>query len=174
MTRREEIITAARELLEQEGPPVTMRRLAERLGIQAPSLYKHFRDKGALEQELAAAALEELGRAIEQAAGLAAHVRTYRAWALAHPHLYRLAVERAGEESEARAAGPILAAVGDPNRARAAWAFAHGMVELELAGRFPSAADLAAAWAAGIRAFETEAPRIQPPPRAVHRSFGVD
>jgi len=174
MTRREEIISAARELLEHEGPPVTMRRLADRLGIQAPSLYKHFRDKVELEESLAAAALDELGHALEQTAGLAAHARTYRAWALAHPHLHRLVVERAGEDAEARAAGPILAALGDPDRARAAWAFAHGMVELELAGRFGSAGELESAWAAGIGAFETAPPPIPSPQRAVYRSFSVD
>ena len=46
--RAREIVAAARELLEAEGS-VSMRRLADRLGIKAPSLYKHLRDKGALE-----------------------------------------------------------------------------------------------------------------------------
>jgi hypothetical protein len=47
----------------------------------------------------------------------------------------------------------VIAAGGDPDRARAAWAFAHGMTILELDGRFPPGADLDAAWAAGIRGF---------------------
>jgi hypothetical protein len=41
-----------------------------------------------------------------------------------------------------------LAQVAD--RARAVWVFAHGMVVLELAERFPPDADLDAAWRAGI------------------------
>jgi hypothetical protein len=46
---------------------------------------------------------------------------------------------------------PILATfAGDRNRARAAWAFAHGMVTLEIADRFPPDADLAAAWRVGL------------------------
>ena len=38
------------------------------------------------------------------------------------------------------------------DRARAAWAFAHGMAHLELSQRFPAGADLEAAWAAGADA----------------------
>lgn len=151
-----------------------MRRLAKRLGIQAPSLYKHFRDKGELERELAAAALDELGRGLVQAAGLEGHARAYRAWALAHPHLYRLVVERAAEGAEVRAAGPILAELEDPDRTRAAWAFALGMVELELAGRFRSTEELEAAWTAGIRAFRGARESSPPVRPAVFRSFGVD
>ena len=58
---------------------------------------------------------------------------------------------RAGVESLAEA--PVLRATGDPDLARAAWAFAHGMTILELDGRFPPGADLDAAWAAGIAGF---------------------
>jgi AcrR family transcriptional regulator len=44
-----------RELLEAEGPPaLTMRGLGERLGIRAPSLYKHLSNKAALEVALIA------------------------------------------------------------------------------------------------------------------------
>jgi AcrR family transcriptional regulator len=40
----------ARDLLESEGSEgLTMRRLADQLGIRAPSLYKHFPHKEALE-----------------------------------------------------------------------------------------------------------------------------
>jgi hypothetical protein len=56
--------------------------------------------------------------------------------------------------AEERAAAPVSAAVGgDPDRARAVFAFAHGMVILELDERFPPGADLAAAWARGLSAF---------------------
>jgi hypothetical protein len=55
---------------------------------------------------------------------------------------------------ERQAAQPLLDAVGgDDDRARALWAFAHGMTILELNGRFPADADLAAAWERGIAAF---------------------
>jgi Tetracyclin repressor-like, C-terminal domain len=84
----------------------------------------------------------------------------YRAFALEHPHLYRLMLqgrlprERLVPGAEERAAAPVIAAVGgDPDRARAVFAFAHGMVILELDDRFPPGADLTAAWARGLSAF---------------------
>jgi hypothetical protein len=58
---------------------------------------------------------------------------------------------------EARAAAPVLGAVGDPDLARAAWAYAHGMVQLELAGRFPPGADLDPAWTKAVAAFTAAA-----------------
>jgi Tetracyclin repressor-like, C-terminal domain len=54
-----------------------------------------------------------------------------------------------------RAAAPVLWVAGSRARARAIWAFAHGMVMLELDQRFPADADLDAAWEAGIAAFQT-------------------
>jgi hypothetical protein len=51
------------------------------------------------------------------------------------------------------AAAPLLWAAGDPDRARAMWAFAHGMIMPELARRFPPGADVEAAWRRGIGAF---------------------
>lgn len=164
--RKAEIVGAARDLLEAGGPEaVTMRAIADKLGIQAPSLYKHFSDKDALEAALVAEAFVELAETFGAAATrsrnpLAALGRSYRAWATAHPHLYRLMTDRPldrdrlPEGVEASAAAPIVDACGgDPDRARAAWAFAHGMTSLELADRFPPGADLDAAWRCGIEAF---------------------
>jgi AcrR family transcriptional regulator len=145
-----------------------MRRLAETMGIRAPSLYKHVESKEELEALLIADVFREIGErfhaAIASASGkeaLAELARAYRAWALAHPHLYRLLTDgelprdRLPEGLEAWAAEPVVIAVGgDPDRARAAWAFAHGMTILELDRRFPPGADLDAAWAAGIAGFE--------------------
>jgi AcrR family transcriptional regulator len=160
--RAREIVAAARELLEAEGPEgLSMRRVAERVGIRAPSIYKHLPDKEALEAALISAGFEEWADAFEAAGETPEEVgRTYRAYALAHPHLYRLmterplARERLAPGVEERAARPIVEAVGgDPDAARAVWAFAHGMTILELNGRFPPGADLDAAWATGMRAF---------------------
>ena len=68
--------------------------------------------------------------------------------------------ERLPEGLEAWTAEPVVVAVGgDPDRARAAWAFAHGMTILELDGRFPPGADLDAAWAAGIGALAEPGPK---------------
>jgi hypothetical protein len=55
---------------------------------------------------------------------------------------------------EDRAAAPVLRVAGTQARARALWAFPHGMVMLELDHRFPPDADLPAAWTAGLTAFQ--------------------
>jgi AcrR family transcriptional regulator len=163
--RARQIVDAARELLEAEGPEgLSMRRVAERIGIRAPSIYKHLPDKEALEAALISAGFVECADAFEAAARgaedpLAALARAYRDYAVRHPHMYRLmtdrplARERLAPGVEARAAAQIVEAVGDPDGARAMWAFAHGMTILELNGRFPPWADLDAAWEQGIAAF---------------------
>jgi AcrR family transcriptional regulator len=166
--RAREIVAAARELLEQEGPDgLSMRRLAERLGIRAPSIYKHLPDKQALESALISAGFEEQAERFETASArasdpLGAIAGSYREFAHEHPHLYRLMTERPLDRErlvpgvEARAARPVYEAVGhDADRARAAWAFAHGMTILELNERFPPGADLEAAWRRGLEAFRT-------------------
>jgi AcrR family transcriptional regulator len=164
--RAREIVDVARELLETEGAEaLSMRRIADRLHIKAPSLYKHLPDKQALEAALISAAFVELAAtfecAVDQASDpLAALATAYRAFATAHPHLYRLMTEkplprhRLTPGVEERAAAPIVAAVGgDENTARAVWAFAHGMTILELNQRFPPDADLDAAWRTGVAGF---------------------
>lgn len=159
--RAREIVATARSLLESDGPgALSMRRIADELGIKAPSLYKHLPDKQALEAALIAHGFEEIATVFADAHDLAAVAAAYRGYAHAHPHLYRLMTtgpldrERLAPGVEDRAAAAIVAAVGgDEHTARAAWAFAHGMTILELNGRFPPGADLEAAWAAGMRAF---------------------
>ena len=76
-----------------------MRRIAERLGIRAPSLYKHFPDKAALEAAIISAAFEEQAAVFEQAVEgsaepLADIAAAYRRFARAHPHLYRLMTDQ--------------------------------------------------------------------------------
>ena len=164
--RAREIVAAARELLEAEGPEgLSMRRVADRLGIRAPSIYKHLPDKQALEAAVVSQGFDELAAVFERAVRgaddpLGALARAYRAHATGHPHLYRLMTERPLDRDrlaagvEERAARPLVEAVGgDEDAARALWAFAHGMAILELNGRFPAGADLDAAWENGVEAF---------------------
>jgi Tetracyclin repressor-like, C-terminal domain len=114
-----------------------------------------------------AAGFAELAAVLAAAAagGAAAIATAYRAYALAHPHLYRLMNYQPLRRDllpaglEARAAGPLAEAAGhDQARARAMWAFAHGMVSLEIDGRFPPDADLDEAWHAGLTAFAINPP----------------
>ncbi|MFD7540207.1 TetR/AcrR family transcriptional regulator [Streptomyces sp. NPDC059819] len=166
--RARQIMAAARQLLDTEGPEaLSMRRIAERVGIRAPSLYKHFPDKAAVEAGLQAQGMVRLVQDLEAAEAeigddppLLVLASAYRQHALASPHLYRLThtrpLARAAlpEGLEDRAAMPLARAVhGDIDIARTFWAFAHGMVMLELDGRFPPGADLDAAWRTGCEAF---------------------
>jgi AcrR family transcriptional regulator len=164
--RAREIVSAAREILNAEGlDAMTMRRIADRLGIRAPSLYKHFPDKQSLEAAVISDAFEEQARTFEQAVAgsddpLWDIAIAYRRFAHAHPDLYRLMTDRELRRDllvpgvEDRAGRPVhTAAGGDVDRARAAWAFAHGMTMLELTNRFPPDADVEAAWRQGIEAF---------------------
>lgn len=164
--RQREILDVARALLaEESADALTMGRLARRLGIKPPSLYKHFADRTAIETLLVAEGFEATARELEAAGpSLAQLGAAYRASALAQPELYRLmtdrplARERLPAGVEERAAAPVVAAAGgDPDLARAIWAFAHGMVSLELAGRFPPGAELDGAWTLALDAFERAA-----------------
>jgi len=162
VTRREEILDAAESLLEAEGPAaLTMRRVAEAMGIRAPSLYKHIANKDDIEAGLQERALRNLTAVLSPAGSDLRKITTsYRAWAKAHPGLYELATRRPlrrdviPAEVEAAAAAPIVAAAaGDEHRARALWALAHGLIDLELAGRFPPDADLDETWRAALSPF---------------------
>src|SRR6516164_910246 len=98
--RAREIADAALQLLEAEGAEgLTMRRLADRLGIRAPSIYKHLPDKEALETAIISIGFELQTAAFETALEgsadpLAALASAYREFAHARPHLYRLMTER--------------------------------------------------------------------------------
>ena len=163
--RARQIVAAARDLLETEGPDaLTMRRLGERLGIRAPSLYKHLPSKAALEVALITDGFEEAAQAFDAATEgadrpFAALVIAYRRFAKRNPQLYRLMTEgplpreRLPRGVEDRAAAALLRAAGSPDRARAAFAFIHGMIILELNGRFPDDDGLEPAWRAGLAAF---------------------
>ena len=95
-----DVVAAARDLLEAEGPEaVTMRRIADELGIRASSLYKHIPHKAALEVAIVIDGFEEASAAFEAAVDgaddpLGAFVGAYRSFASAHPHVYRLMTQR--------------------------------------------------------------------------------
>lgn len=165
--RARQIVLEARKIVEEQGiEALSMRNLAERLGMRAPSLYKHFANKESLESLLISVGFEEQAVLFESALRssrlpLVAMARAYRAYAQDHPGLYRLMYDRdlnrrlLREGSEQRAALPVvMAADGDRDLARAAFAFAHGMTILELNGRFPPDADLDAAWRRGMTALQ--------------------
>ncbi len=166
--RADEIVDAARRLLEAEGPAsLTMRRVGDELGIRAPSLYKHFRNKAELETALLEEALHDIGvashEALRSADPLTELLGTYRRFGTLHPHLYRLATggplarARLSPGLEEWAGNPWFVVMGDSCLAQALWSFAHGMVILELDDRYPPRSDLDATWSAGTCAFRAAA-----------------
>ncbi len=164
-------VVVARRLLEEQGPEaLTMRRLAEEMGIRAPSLYKHFAGKAEVESAVIEDALFDIGdvthRAVHEPGALsplASLLATYRAYCRMHPDLYRLAAcGRFPRQSlppglEEWAGNPWFVVAGDAHLAQALWSFAHGMVILELDGRYPPGSDLDSTWRAGAAAFERSA-----------------
>jgi AcrR family transcriptional regulator len=169
--RARQIAAAAQELIDAEGiDALSMRALADRVGIRAPSIYKHFENKEAVEAAVISAVFEEQASAFGAVVDgsdqpLPALADAYRDYARRHPHLYRLVTERPlnrpalADGAETRAVAPLLRATGDDrDLARAFWAFAHGMTILELNSRFPADADLDAAWRSGIEALTAAAP----------------
>ena len=104
---RAEIVTGAAAVLEDSGneDAVTLRAVARRIGIAAPSIYGHFADRdemllavieqafGELETALAAAVATETGDELQVVC------RAYLDFATARPHRYRVmfARHRSGE-----------------------------------------------------------------------------
>jgi AcrR family transcriptional regulator len=162
-----DIVAAAGSVLDAEGPhALTMRRLGDELGIRAPSIYKHFPDKAAVEAAIIEDSLAEIGVVLHRAVAhpgrrtmVASLLAAYRSFSLDHPNRYRLStsgtLDRAALPTglEDWAGEPFLLATGDSHRAQALWSFAHGMVILEIDGRFPEHSDLGRTWRAGAAAF---------------------
>ena len=163
-----EIVAVARRVLEDEGrDALTMRHIADLMGIKAPSIYKHLAGKHQVELALLEQGLDHMGEALHAAVrgahGPAGRVRallaTYRAEALAHPNLYRLATlgplprQELTPGLEEWAGEPFFLVTGNPYVAQALFSFAHGLVSMELDGRCPPGSDLDRTWAAGAEAF---------------------
>lgn len=165
--RAVQITAAARSILEADGvAALTMRRLGEATGMRAPSLYKHFRDKAAVEAALLEEALAEVGAALHAAVArpgrrgpVNAVLAAYRDHGTTHPNLYRLATAGPLDRTvlpaglEGWAGEPFFLVTGEPQQAQALWAFAHGMVILEIDDRFSDSRHLDATWTAGAKAF---------------------
>lgn len=147
---------ALAQLAEGGDEQLGLRELARRVGVSAAAPYRHFRDRQALIQAVAAAGFEQFDAAVRAArdaappeAQFAAMAEAYVHFALAHPRLYRLmfsselgrfedpALKRAAEAAYAGLA--VAAAKEDPEApgeaAISAWAFVHGLSMLLLDGQ---------------------------------------
>ena len=169
---REELIAAASEMIEESGDAstVTLRGVAKRVGISAPSIYRHFPDVEHLLiavfdrafAEFAAKRDERRARAPDARAALLAGCRAYCEFATGHPGPYRFMFSR---ESPADGSRSVVGAAAfdalvagirrcqetgltqtsdDPSLLAAeVWAALHGLILLHLnAPNFPWPAPL--------------------------------
>lgn len=168
-----EIVTVAGAIVDAEGPAaLTMRRVGADLGIKAPSLYKHLAGRDEIVALLVDDALFDAGDACHAAVDrpgrrtpVAALLLAYRALGRDQPNRYRLATEGTLPRSaltpglEDWAGEPFFRTTGEPQLAQALWAFAHGMVALEIDGRFLPGSDLDRTWREGATVFSTRSTR---------------
>lgn len=162
------ILGETRSMLRESGwESVSMRRLAGRLGVKAPSLYKHISGK----PELYGLLLEETKDRLAQALSdvMVVHgsdvpvgelLSAYRAAALTDPHVYLLLVRGRNVLSTEPVASEqqiidafTTAAGGDAARGLAMWAFAHGLVTAEITQEGADGHDPDLVWEAGAKAF---------------------
>lgn len=112
------VVAAGAALADEVGfANVTMGKLAERLGVRTPSLYKHVKGQEDLNRRIATLALgetaEAVGDAVQGYAGrdaLAAAARAFRAFVVAHPGRYAatIGVEPEGPDDPLATAGQRL------------------------------------------------------------------
>lgn len=96
-SRRSELVAAAAEAIDEEGPGVGMAQIAERAGIPRPHAYRYVESKKQLDLDVARKASADLleqvrphltrrGTPYEIVHGITA---TIAGWAAEHPNLYR-------------------------------------------------------------------------------------
>lgn len=171
------IVEVASDMLEQDDEAqITLARLAAALGVRAPSLYRYFDNRNDLLRAVNTDTLQRLFDAIQPALETSSTVNTitdllrvadaYRAFALANPHAYQLAMasavdeQRPDEDVLARLVLPLQASVatlsGEQNSLsalRGVFALVHGFIMLELTRQLCCAGDLGEAFQESLCAY---------------------
>lgn len=108
---REEVLRAAMDLLTETGDEsaVSVRAVAQRVGVSVPSIYLHFADKQALLDAVCGEVFEALHVRLQEAGAagddpfdaLRRQGNAYVAFALEHPEHYRLVMMTSHEHSTA-------------------------------------------------------------------------
>jgi len=159
---REEIITAASQIIGESGDDsaLTLRGVARRVGIAAPSIYRHFTDVDELKMAVVQRSFAEFARARDAASGdgddpaarLLARCRAYLRFAQANPGPYRYLFSQhapTGDPARPPVDLPVFQTLADSiNRCQQAglaradddpqwlaaqvWAALHGLVLLRL------------------------------------------
>ncbi|MAU80893.1 TetR/AcrR family transcriptional regulator [Gordonia sp. Z-3] len=162
---RANLLSAARTLLEREGPSaLTVRAVATEAGVAPMGVYNHFDGKDGLLDAVVTDGFRDFSTHIaavdaDASARLLASGHRYREFAVAHPRLYELMFStecHADDEVAAAAFGVLVDIVrygqaagvirdGDPVALAAqTWACVHGAVSLELTSAHPPFVDAAA------------------------------
>ncbi|MCG8591109.1 MAG: TetR/AcrR family transcriptional regulator [Proteobacteria bacterium] len=164
---RAALVEASLALIDEQGlAAFTLRRVAERVGVNHRAAYRHFADRSELLAAVAQQGFQRLAAAMERTAGgrspdpvqaVGARLRAYVRFALAHPAHYRAMFGPgsrtlgASEPLDAAVLAaihaierPVAAATGEaPGRVRdrvmAVWTLAHGLCDLAIAGHIPTA-----------------------------------
>jgi AcrR family transcriptional regulator len=158
------IAVEARGLLEREGPDaMSMRRVADAVGISATAIYRHYPDRAAVLSKLADQGFEELAvqfeRALQSAGSASSRLHKLADvtvdFAITHPRLYELMFlrQRAGARSYPRDFGAgrsptanrvaqVLDDLSGGKSSKKGWqvafeigALSHGLIMLYLGGR---------------------------------------
>jgi AcrR family transcriptional regulator len=149
------ILDEAARIVDEDGlAGLSTRRLAERLGARAPSLYRYFPDKEALIDAVSARMLDQLVVELAPHDTLLGMARAYWSFARRFPRRYEVIFHHAP------AIEPFLAIAGTltPGRplatAHAIWAYVHGAVGLCPTGDGSNGFDPVEAFELGLRALE--------------------
>ena len=180
---RDEIVTAAVDLLDEAGDEsaITLRSVARRVGIAAPSIYRHFPDQPAIMLAVVRDAFTELDeqlRAAMDAAGDAPRARLmalchgYLAFAQDHPGRYRTMIGGlwAPDLNESSVTEEDVATLGQESMRRLAEAL-ESCVTAGCATSTDLAADAVALWLGlhGLAHQRAVAPAFRWPPDIAER-----
>jgi len=163
-TSLEEIVNAARDLLESEGlAGVTMQAVADRVGVRAPSLYKRVQSRDDLVRLVAEATLVDLADRLAPKTTPLELANEFRAFAKDRPAAYQLVMTPgagtpvAGPEFAVTASASILRIAADTageehalEAARTLTAWATGFISMELNGAFQLGGEVEDAWNYGV------------------------
>ncbi len=158
MSKEDEILSAAADLLEREGAEaLTTRAVCQAAGVTAPTLYHHFGDKEGLLRAVVAKGVARfmlLKRTNRQTRDPIADLRRgwdgWIAFAIERPNLFRLMVESTrGDPSSSQEAFAIMRAIVErlhredrlktdvETAARTIWAASNGVLTLFMQGTSP-------------------------------------
>jgi AcrR family transcriptional regulator len=172
-TSDEAIGAAAMAIVAEEGPDgLSLRRVADAVGIKAPSLYKRFESRDALLIAVRRRILAALGAALQDARDhgpnapsdrLARIARAWRAFARSRPGHYALAIgpgiSSPFDSELSEALRPLRVTLAEtvgsrsaPMAVRVIVSFLHGFVAIEASDVFRLADGSDAAFAVGVSA----------------------